>query len=169
MSLPISSVGPSKHGWWYYRQCINHIYWPFVLKLYNCLGQYASRMDKHLGALFCYMNPHDIRIHYSRLLIATINFECTNHCDNVDLIYGNVKGIMLQILKVIASDEDIHGFSKMIAKSLTYFLNCWDVSVPTTCYYQILMNSDLKKYLITCHIDSWQLHFILMDTIIMLV
>ncbi len=52
---------------------------------------------------------------------------------------------MMHKLKVIAGDKDIHGFSKMIAESSIEFLNCWDISVPTTCYYQFLMNYDLKS------------------------
>ncbi len=72
-------------------------------------------------------------------------FECTNHCEGVDLVFGNAEDDMLHELKVIAGDKEIHVFSKMIAESLIDFLNCWDITVPTTCCYQILMNSDLKK------------------------
>ncbi len=63
----------------------------------------------------------------------------------MDLVSGNVKDNLLHKLKVIAGDKDIHGFSKMLDESLIDFLNCWDITVPTTCCYQILMNSDLKK------------------------
>ncbi len=79
---------------------------------------------KQLGGLFPYANSHDTRIHNSRLLITTINFECTNHCDGVDLVSRNVEDNMLHKLKVIASDKHIHGFSKMIAESPIDFLNC---------------------------------------------
>ena len=37
-NLPNPSEGPGEHGRWYYRQHVNHVYWPFLLKLYNRLG-----------------------------------------------------------------------------------------------------------------------------------
>ncbi len=91
------------------------------------------------------LDSHDTRICYLKLLIATIIFECTNHCDAVDLVSGNVKYNMLQELKVIAGNEDICGFPKMMAESSIDVLNCWDISIPTTYCHQILMNSDLKS------------------------
>ncbi len=148
-SLPSPSEGPTEHGRWYYRQYINHIYWPFVLKLYNRLGRNASRMDfyiyKHLRVLFPYANSHHTKIRYSRLLIATINFECTNHCDNVDLVAGNVRQNMIKDLEIIARDKDIGGFSKRISENSINFLNSWDISVPTTCCYQILKDLDSEQ------------------------
>ncbi len=121
-SIPSPSKGPSKHGQWYYRQYINHIYVSFVLKLYNCLCQNASRMDfyiyKHLGVLFPFANSHDTRIRYSRLLIAAINFECTNHYDGVDLVSRNVKDNMPLELKVIALEL----FFELFGGIHSYFL-----------------------------------------------
>ncbi len=90
---------------------------------------------------------HIQEICYSQLLIATINFECSNHCDNIDIVSGNVKEDMLQELEVIANNEGIQGFLRSIAESLIDFFTCWDISLPTICCYQILIDSsftDLK-------------------------
>ncbi len=93
--LPNPSEGPGKHDRWYYRQHVYHVYWPFLLKLYNRLGQAASRLDfylyKYLAVLFPFKNSHSSNIGYSRLLIATINFDCSNHCDTVDQVSDDVK------------------------------------------------------------------------------
>ncbi len=75
-SLPNPSEGPGEHGRCYNWQHVNHVYWPFVQKLYNCLGWAASRLDfflyKHLGLLFLFEISHLTNIWYSRLLIVTI-------------------------------------------------------------------------------------------------
>ncbi len=41
-SITCPSEGPRLHGRWYYCQYIDHVYWPFVLHLYNHHGKAAS-------------------------------------------------------------------------------------------------------------------------------
>ncbi len=147
-NLPNPSEGPGEHGRWYYRQHINHIYWPFVLKLYNRLGRSASRLDfyvyKHLGVLFPFANNHSTNIRYSRLLIATVNFDCSNHCDFVDKVSDDVEKDMVEKLNEFAGNDRVRGDSEMHAKRAIEFLECWGISVPTTCCYQIVVDSELK-------------------------
>ncbi len=96
------------------------------MKLYNCLGQNACSIDfyvyKHLGVLFPNVNSYDNNICYTRLLITTINFEWTNHWDNMDLVSGNVKDDLLCKLKVVVNDKDVQGFLQSTAESSIEFL-----------------------------------------------
>ncbi len=89
----------------------------------------------HLGVLFPFVNLHITNICFSRLLIATITFECSNHCNDVDNISGSVKEDKVEKLNSMVNDDNIQG--RLVESAITSldFLKCWGLSVLTTCCY----------------------------------
>ncbi len=140
-SLPSPSEGPKEHGRFYYRNYIDHKYWPFVLSLYNILGQAASRFAwyvyKHLAVLYPYRNTCKSKIRYCRLLIATMDFECCNHIDSCDEDV-TATSIMLKDLKLILQQKFVTGKLRNQAIIAEKFLEHHKGCVPTTCSYQFI-------------------------------
>ena len=153
-NIPSPSEGPSEHGRWYYRQYINHIYWPFVLRLYNRLGCAASRLDwyiyKHLAVLYPWNNTSSSKIRYCRLLIATIDYECCNHCDMLDDVSQTEKDDMLSKLQVICQEKELESSLVNYAKNSMNFVSHWGVSIPTTCCYQFIIPEKLQEEQLQC-------------------
>ncbi len=90
-----------------------------------------------MAQLFPIRNDCTVKLCFSRLLIATIDFECTNHVDKVDLT-SFVKHGMLDDLEEIINNPIITNKWLEEAKNARSFLRCHDSSVPTTCCYQVL-------------------------------
>ncbi len=103
--IPSRSEGPREHGRWYYQQYIICIYWPFILKLYNRLGCAASQLDwyiyKHLSVLYPWNDISFSKIRYCCLLTATIDYKCSNHCNDLDNVSHLEKNNMMSKLCVI--------------------------------------------------------------------
>ncbi len=85
-----------------------------------------------MAQLFPIRNDCTVKLCFSRLLIATIDFECTNHVDKVDLTSFVNKG-MLDDLDKIINDPSVTNKWLEEAKNAHSFLRCHDVSIPTTC------------------------------------
>ncbi len=56
-SITSPSEGHGVYGQWYYKEYIIHVYWSFLLYLYNCLGKATSKINlymyKYLLLYFC--------------------------------------------------------------------------------------------------------------------
>ncbi len=48
-------------------------------------------------------------------------------------------------MKFIANDDDIRGDFEEVATLCIKFLNCWYISVPTTCCYQVSVDCNLDN------------------------
>lgn len=144
-SQPSPSEGPGVHGQFSYRNYINHCFWPFCLSLFNKLGSCASRFDwyvyKYMAILYSLANDCVVKFQYCQLLIATMNFECTNHVNVVDKV-SSINNDMLADLKTIMDDPLIDGKWFEQAKNADAFLRCHGSSTPTTCCYQFLHEYD---------------------------
>ncbi len=53
------------------------------------------------------------------MLIATIDYECRNHCNELDDIYHIEKNNMLSELEVICQDKEIEGCLVIFAKNIS--------------------------------------------------
>ncbi len=58
-NIPSPLEGSSEHGHWYYWQYINHIHYPFILRLYNRLGCAISRHDWYIMRAHSDKAPQD--------------------------------------------------------------------------------------------------------------
>mmetsp|Transcript_27301 Transcript_27301/g.56593 ORF Transcript_27301/g.56593 Transcript_27301/m.56593 type:complete len:363 (+) Transcript_27301:712-1800(+) len=136
-SRPSLCEGPGEHGRFYYQSYINHAFWPFCLSLYNLLGQAASRLDwyiyKFMTVLFPFRNMCSSALRFSRLLIATIDFKCSNHVDKVDEV-SETYPIIFDQLTTIFNHSSFAGDLLEQAKNTKKFLMFHKSPVPTTCY-----------------------------------
>ncbi len=88
--------------------------------------------------LFHYGNTPETKIHYCHLLIAMINFECSNHSDDAENITRYVIDDMVEKLNLIIIDCNI--------RCSLEFVKCWKLSVQTTCCYQVLVDCGLNDF-----------------------
>ncbi len=142
---PSPSEGPGVHGRFYYRNFIDHSFWPFCLSLFNKLGSCASRLDwyvyKFMAVLYPFANDCMTKLRYCRLLIVTMNFECTVHVDVVDEV-KSAQDNMLADLQTIIDDPLIDGKWLKEAEHAESYLQCHGLSTPTTCCYQFVHGYD---------------------------
>lgn len=98
----------------------------------------------NIFVFFSYANSPLTHIRYCRLLITTVNFDCSNHCNNVNNVSGLVNKELICKLKDVVNDDDVRGDLKECADMSLDFLYSWGVSVPTTCCYQNLVDSNIQ-------------------------
>ncbi len=60
-------------------------------------------------------------------MIATVNFDCSNHCNYVDKVSDDVEKDMVENLHEIAKNDRVQGDSEMHAKRVIEFLECWGI------------------------------------------
>ncbi len=72
----------------------------------------ASRLDyyvyKHYAIMVPHCNSSSTKLRYSHLLIATIDFDCTNHVDTVDEV-NSAKAPIIEDLNSVISSEYVTG------------------------------------------------------------
>ncbi len=89
--------------------------------------------------MFLYHNLSSTRLYYSFLLIATIGFDCTNHMDFIDEVHS-VKVPITNDLDAIFASKHITGSHRPSTTNAQSFVECFDMSLPTTCCYQIVLS-----------------------------
>ncbi len=145
-SQPNPSEGPRNclepHGLWYYRNTINPIYWPKTLHIFNHIATSASNVAYYIYKyLQCFYNhrTNSQDIFFCRLMIATINFLCTPHCDEKDVLNSNkTEDIIQKCEKVKSNDESNILKSEGNVECVINNLQFWGVCGPTSCCYQIV-------------------------------
>ncbi len=93
--------------------------------------------------MFPHRNSSSTKLHYSRLLMATIDFDCTNHVDTVNEV-NSAKAPIIEDFNSVISSEYVTGSHRDSVVNAKKFVECFDTSVPTTCCYQIV--SSVEKF-----------------------
>ncbi len=79
-------------------------------------------------------------------MIATINFSCTPHCDEKDVLNSFVTEDIIQKLEKVKSNDDSNkSNSKGKVECVINNLRFWGICVPTTCCYQIVHQYTSKQ------------------------
>ncbi len=94
-----------------------------------------------MAVLFPFRNTCSNALRFSRLLITTIDFKCTIHVDKVDETFQAYQK-MLDDLSVIVDHPSIVGDWLEQAKNARNYRLSHKSSVPTTCCYQFLGDTD---------------------------
>ncbi len=130
----------------------------FVLHCTICLDrQHQGSIGMYTNSWLSYRNNCYTKLRFSRLLIATLNFECSNHVDKVDTTTSFTKG-MMDDLKTIMEDPYINGSWLEQARNAWDYLNWHDASVPTTCCYQFLSgDNDVEIFQKILYSITWHL------------
>ncbi len=143
-SQPSPSEGPSEHlnqhGFWYYRNTINHLYRPKTLHLFNDIARAGSNVAyylyKHLR-IFYNHKQSSRRIFFGIIMIATINFSCTSHCDEKDVLPDDETNEMVtKVSEILNSNKTTDKNRYNEAKCTLDSQLSWGCCVPTTCCYQ---------------------------------
>ena len=152
------SEGPKEHGnYFYHRNSLNHLYWPFLAKTMNVLSQQTSHgvmyIYKYLHVLF----PRDskaVDIFLCAVGILTMDFACTPHTDKNYKCDGFTDNFIAR-LNLILQCEHVVGKLKDEVLNAISFLQYWGAGVPTTCCYQyirhdIFHGEDIEIYHYFC-------------------
>ena len=147
-SLPSSSEGPKESGYHYHRASSKHEYWPFLLLLMNFLAGVTSIAPfyffRHLSKLYSYSNDIFHRIKFCDIIILTIDFCCTCHCDMNDKKKWCFDD-MIRRLRVIIQNKHIVKLRRAEAIASLKHILWWGVSTPTTCCYQYIFGDPKMK------------------------
>ncbi len=152
-NLPSPSKRPQhhsqQHGYWYYKNTINHTYWPKTLHIFNDIARSVSHVPyfiyKHLQCLYNERSSLHDNI-FCRFLIVTINFSCSLHCDDKDVSKQNKTEEMVTQLNKIKnhSVNILFGNTDEVKCVLDSVLSI-GFCVPTTWCYQIIKKTPKRK------------------------
>ncbi len=122
------------------------MYWPKTLHIFNHIARSASNVAyyiyKHLQCFYNHrINSQDI--FFCRIMIATINFLCTPHCDEKDVLNSNKTQDIIPKLKKVTDSKKSN--SKGNVDCIINNLQFWGICVPTTCCYQIVHRHTSKQ------------------------
>ena len=147
-SQPTPSEGPKEHGnYFYHRNSLNHMYWPFLAKMMNVLSQATSHgvmyVYKYLHVLF----PHNLTgvdIFLCAVGILTMDFACTPHTDNNDRCCGFTDNFIARLGLLLHCDQLGEMLKDEVLNAIS-FLHYWGAGVPTTCCYQYIADSYMEE------------------------
>ncbi len=97
------------------------------------------------AVLYPWNNTSSSKIRYCLLLIATVDYECWNHCNNFDDVSHSKKNDMWSKLEIICQGKEMEESLVDYAQNCLEYVTRWGVSIPTTCCYQFIILEKLNE------------------------
>ncbi len=109
----------------------------------QCIARSASHVAYYIYKyLQCFYNhrPASRDIFFCQIMIATINFSCTPHCNKKDVLNSKQTDNIIKKLQKVKSHNEYFEIWRKIGCVIDN-LQFWGVCVPTTCCWQIVCTS----------------------------
>ncbi len=136
-----------EHGFWYYENSINPVYWPKNLHLFNdfFFSIYCCILPIQTSMLFLQLSSECKGHLFCRLSIATIEFLCSPHCNDKDLLPQQETNAIIEKLQAIKSHKSTTDPNwKDEATKAIECLSSWGTCIPTMCFYQVIRQNHKK-------------------------
>eukprot|EP00573_Skeletonema_grethae_P007678 CAMPEP_0201693404 /NCGR_PEP_ID=MMETSP0578-20130828/6017_1 /ASSEMBLY_ACC=CAM_ASM_000663 /TAXON_ID=267565 /ORGANISM="Skeletonema grethea, Strain CCMP 1804" /LENGTH=731 /DNA_ID=CAMNT_0048178931 /DNA_START=32 /DNA_END=2224 /DNA_ORIENTATION=- len=136
-------------SFWYYRQHINHCFWPLALKVVNNLTHGIKIFPQfeffHLTVLLPYLMP-DLGsrgdLNFCLFAILTINFVNCIHTDIRDKMHESVAQDAIVALRALLQCKVLSAAKRRQVSSSLHHVERYGISTPTTCGYQIVRENE---------------------------
>lgn len=148
-SLPSASEGPGENGYWYYRNYINAVYWPFLLGLMNYLLDATSIAPYYfycqMAKFFPINNSIWHHVWFCTIGILMMDFCCASHVDTNDTtrVSWTQREVVSRLQNVCNGFRNLRddgvAYTEIRALQVVEALKhvvWWGISTPTTCCYQ---------------------------------